>query len=110
MFVTFEDPDAPINRNSAAEVHAALALWRPSNDDCFVEVTLPTTPGAALTVPTLADAGWYGFFVSAPPGARCGWTDPHEYATNPQRQPEAVRTPGSLAELLSSSDVRILPM
>ena len=110
MFVTFDDSNAGIDRDSATTVHAALALWWPRNDACFVELPLPTTNAAPLHVPTLADAGWYGFFRSAAPDAGCGWTNPHPAPPGLPPQPEAVRAPGTLEELLSSSDLRIVPM
>ncbi len=110
MFVTFDDPKAPMNRDSAGEVHAALALRLPRHGDCFLEATLPTAGTDQLRIPTFADAGWSCFFRSAPPDAPCGRTQPHWHPANPPAQPEAVREPGTLAELQSSSDLRILPM
>lgn len=108
MFVTFDDPDAPIDRDRASQVHAALGLNWPLRDECFIQVWLPASPAAALHVPTFADARWFRFFQSAKPDARCGRTRPHDGSL--PAQPEAVRATGTLGELHSSSDLRILPM
>jgi len=109
MFVTFDGPAdaARADRSSATKMHAALALGVPPRTDCFLEVSLPPSSEAPLRFPTLADAGWYAHFRSAPPDAPHGLTRPHDPRLPPQ--PEAVRPPGTLAELPSSENLRILP-
>ena len=105
MFVTFEGSDS-LPRTSAVAAHSALALWQPCNT-CFLEVRYAPQPGDDLLYPTLADAGWFRYFRSAPATEPHGWTRPHDPQFPPQ--PEAVQRRVTFDRLASPDDLRALP-
>jgi hypothetical protein len=107
-FVTF-DAGQPVQRESSAWLHAALALWRPWNPR-FAEVRYATSSADTLRFPTLADAGWFRWFRSAAVGEPHGWIRPHPPLDSvADRQPEAVHETPTLARLQSPADLRIVP-
>jgi hypothetical protein len=105
MFVTFAVEPA-IERTSSEPLWCALALWAPLTSP-LLELSLePPTDHRQLKLPTVADAGWYGWFQSAPPGAPHGMTGPRDPVQSPQ--PEAVMLPGSLAAVAGPRGLRLL--
>jgi hypothetical protein len=108
-FVTFDlDGSSKPLQGSAAKMHAALALWKPVNA-CFVELRYRPEPSEVLRFPTLADAGWFRFFWSAPSGEPYGWTRPHDVTLGPR--PEAVHDDPAptLARIERPMDIQVLP-
>jgi len=103
-FVTFDGGAPGINRRSPAVMHGALALHFPRKQ-CFLALAFDRRSDDELRFPTVAEAGWFRWFVSSPHGEPHGWTAPH----NPRlpRQPEAVM-PTPTLERIDREDLVLL--
>ena len=108
-FVTFDARGAPLRKDSARWMHAALALWIPMSS-CSIELRYRRRKGDELRFPTFADAGWFRHFRGAPLGAPHGWTHPHLTGLDPppSPQPEAVQARPTLARVEKAEDLRVM--